>query len=262
MAGPGHPRWFPSVKIVDRNRFPMSEPFEREFRGLQSFAPVSRLHPGLVHVLHVGRNELRGAFYYIMDAADDDQTGAHIEPKIYMPKTLASQITRRGRLPVRECVQLGLELTAALEFLHGAKLVHRDLKPENIIFVNDRPKLADIGLVTTLHAESGQATRLGTEGYLAPEGPGTAAADVFGLGKLLYEAATGRPCAQFPELPDDLTPEAESDHLIQLHEILLTACENRPPLIAIPRLRRWVTRCLLCTPNCSNLALAPHDPCR
>jgi len=51
---------------------------------------------------------------------------------------------------------------------------------------------------------------------------------VFALGKTLYEAATGNACAQFPELPSNLNAGPDADALLQLHEILLTACETDP----------------------------------
>ena len=219
---------FAAVKIVYRKNFPRPEPFEREFRGMKIFAPMSRSHPGLVHILHVGRNDLRGCFFYIMEAADDEVSGANIEPDRYVPRTLAGEIARRGRLPVEECVELALRLASALDHLHQRQLVHRDIKPSNIIFVGGEPKLADVGLVTGLAGEAGEVTRVGTAGYLAPEGPGTAAADVFALGKTLYEAATGCECGRFPELPTNLSAGADADALLRLHEILLTACETDP----------------------------------
>ena len=57
--------------------------------------------------------------------------------------------------------------------------------------MDGRPKLADIGLVTDA---SDARSFVGTEGYLPPEGPGTPAADIFALGKGLYEAPSGH-CA-------------------------------------------------------------------
>src|SRR5439155_12016996 len=91
---------FHAVKIIYRKNFPRAAPFEREFRGIQKFSPISRSHPGLVHILHVGRNDLRGCFYYIMEAADDERRGSNIEPESYEPRMLAREIARRGRLPV------------------------------------------------------------------------------------------------------------------------------------------------------------------
>ena len=219
---------FRAVKIIHRKRFPTAEPFEREFQGMTNFAPISRSHPGLVHILHVGRNELGGYFYYIMEAADDETSGQRIHPDRYRPKTLAGEIARLGRLPARDCLQLALDLTSALEHLHKHQLLHRDLKPANIIFVNGQPKLADIGLVTTMTADARDATRIGTSGFLAPEGAAMAAADVYALGKTLYQAATGSECARFPEFPEDLATGQDSGAFLRLHEILLTACETDP----------------------------------
>src|SRR5262249_21724698 len=59
-----------AVKIVFRAKFEDSAPYEREFRGIQKFEPVSRSHDGLVDVLQVGRNDELGYFYYIMELAD------------------------------------------------------------------------------------------------------------------------------------------------------------------------------------------------
>src|SRR5262245_45941305 len=60
-----------AVKVVRRESFEDSRPYEREFEGLQQFEPLSRTHEGLVDVLQVGRNEEREFFYYVMELADD-----------------------------------------------------------------------------------------------------------------------------------------------------------------------------------------------
>ncbi len=46
-----------AVKIVWREDFELTKTFHREFQGIQQFEPISRGHPGLVHILHVGWNE-------------------------------------------------------------------------------------------------------------------------------------------------------------------------------------------------------------
>ena len=139
----------------------------------------------------------------------------------YTASTLRHDLKTRGRLPAEECVELGLALTSALEHLHQHGLVHRDIKPSNIIFVNGQPKLADIGLVT----EAGDARSIvGTEGYLAPEGPGSPQADLFSLGKLLYETSTGQDRRQFPDLPVELKEWPDAAGLRELNEVVLKAC--------------------------------------
>ena len=102
---------------------------------------------------------------------------------------------------MEECVQLGLTLTAALSQLHQQGLVHRDIKPSNIIFVNGTPKLADIGLMARV---SDPRSFVGTAGFIPPEGPGTSQADLYSLGKVLYEISTGKDRQDFPELPAEL----------------------------------------------------------
>src|SRR6266516_7405692 len=57
-----------AVKIVYRRTFEDAQPFEREFRGIQKFEPISRSHDGLVDILQVGGTE--DYFYYVMELAD------------------------------------------------------------------------------------------------------------------------------------------------------------------------------------------------
>jgi hypothetical protein len=177
-----------------------------------------------VRILHVGRDDPEGFFYYVMEAADDCLRQQEIIPEHYCPRSLTNDLTRRGRLSLTECVKLGLALTASLEALHQRDLVHRDIKPSNIIYVNGEPKLADIGLV----ARIGDATssNRGTLGYMPPEGSGKAAADVFSLGKLLYVAWTKMDARDdFPILPPDLDEGDLSTGIPQFNDIILKACE-------------------------------------
>ena len=94
--------------------------------------------------------------------------------------------------------------------LHENGLIHRDIKPANIIFAAGLHKLADIGLVTSI---SDDVSFVGTMGFCPPEGPGTPLADIYGLGKVLYEAATGLGRERFPDLPpefDEVVDRLES----------------------------------------------------
>ena len=114
-------------------------------------------------------------------------------------------------------------LASALAHVHQHGLVHRDIKPSNIIFVQGAPKLADIGLVTDADTT---LSYVGTEGFIPPEGPGAAQADIFSLGKVLYEISMGRDRQEFPKLPSDLLELTNPDALVEFNEILLKACES------------------------------------
>src|SRR5439155_12269481 len=116
-----------AVKIVYRCSFESDQPFDREFRGIQNFDPISRTHESQLNILHVGRNP--ESFFYVLELADDQTSGQKIDPEKYVPKTLKSELEQRGRLPVAECLRIGLALTTALSHLHKHGLVHRDIKP-------------------------------------------------------------------------------------------------------------------------------------
>jgi len=216
-----------AVKVVWRSRFSSERPYEREFTGIRQFEPISRSHPAVVHILHVGRDDAAEYFYYVMELADavDGEPAASLAR--YVPRTLASELKSRGRLPLIEVLALGVQLAGALGHIHRHRLVHRDVKPSNVIFVDGQVKLADIGLVTG--ADEAKSF-VGTEGFIPPEGPGSAQADIFGLGRLLYEAATGKDRCDFPDLPVDLDSwsSAERTGLLELNEILTRACAPKP----------------------------------
>jgi len=211
-----------AVKVVHRSTFESERAFQREFQGMSAFEPISRAHAGFVDILHVGRtNEY---LYYIMELADDHVAARKIDILNYEPRTLKSDLARHKRLSAAESIRLGLSLTEALEALHARDLTHRDIKPSNIIFIDGVPKLADIGLV----AATGQQSFVGTEGYVPPEGPGTPQADIFSLGKLLYEISTGKDRLDFPELDSQLSGRPDKVQLLQLNDLLMKACANEP----------------------------------
>jgi WD40 repeat protein len=239
-----------AVKAVFRASFKTDDPYEREFRGIQRFEPISRSHDGFVDVLQVGRDDADGYFYYVMELADafapeaDQQSNleAHLpqseapappigfagyvpDPDAYVPRTLREDVRHRGRLPVEECIQLALNLSLALAHLHRQGLIHRDLKPSNIIFVRGIPKLADIGLVTDL---SEAHSFVGTEGFIPPEGPNTPQADIYSLGKVLYEISMGKDRKDFPEPATLLGEGQESQRLEELNAVILKACASNP----------------------------------
>ena len=213
-----------AVKIVDRRTFESEKAFEREFEGMARFEPISRSDAGFVDILHVGRDPGGDFFYYVMELADDHVGDRRLDAEHYIPKTLKSELARRSRLLVDECVTIGLSLTRALAALHRHGLVHRDIKPANIIFVSGNPKIADIGLV----AARGQNSFVGTEGYVPPEGPGSVQADLYSLGKVLYEIAMGKDRLDFPAVNTRLDELPDKAALVRLNEVLLRACATNP----------------------------------
>jgi WD40 repeat protein len=252
-----------AIKVVRRGAFDHSRPYEREFIGIQRFEPVSRSHEGLVDILQIGRDEEAGYFYYVMEVADEALAEPNVEtrnsrhaaigtletepgkeeigkPRLspalrgadsgfcdsdpYVPKTLAHQLTQKGRLPAGECINLAFSLAGAVAHLHKHGLIHRDIKPSNIIFVHGVPKLADIGLVSEVDESH---SYVGTEGYIPPEGPGTRHADLYSLGKVIYEASTGKDRTQFPSLPVEMAQEEQGTSLLELNSIFLKACAQQ-----------------------------------
>ncbi|HEY2191437.1 MAG TPA: serine/threonine-protein kinase [Actinomycetospora sp.] len=119
---------------------------------------------------------------------------------------------RGGRLGAVDLGHLGQHLCSALGYLHAQGYLHLDVKPSNVIASQGIARLIDLGLARSPGLGTPGA---GTPGYMAPEQlagePLTAATDVWGLGLVLYEAATGFAPFEVPDphlsgrCPDTLT---------------------------------------------------------
>lgn len=109
--------------------------------------------------------------------------------------SLAARIGEEGALAEREVVDVGAAICAGLAAAHRAGVVHRDLKPENVLFAKDgRVVVTDFGIA---HAGEGRDSAvIGTPAYMAPEqltaGPVDLRADIYALGAVLFEMATGQ----------------------------------------------------------------------
>jgi CHASE2 domain-containing sensor protein len=217
-----------ALKVVYLAKFEgNTDPYDREFKGVKRYMPVSDKHPGLLRVNFVSEKNQAGYFFYVMELGDSLAAGWKRKPSTYKPRDLISE-RKQGRgqkLPVRECVRIGLVLADALDFLHWQGLTHRDIKPQNVIFVNGRPKLADIGLVAEIRPDQTR-TYVGTPGYMPPppELPGTPQADVYALGVMLYVLATGRNPSFFPEISTTLADSTGLPEFFRLNEVILKAC--------------------------------------
>jgi hypothetical protein len=167
------------------------ERFEREARLVSSLA-----HPHICVLYDVG--EADGRTFLVME---------HLAGE-----NLAERLAR-GPLPTRQVLRIGAEIAEALAHAHHQGIVHRDLKPGNVMLTPAGAKLLDFGLskaagaqpasgptLTTLAGHppplTEEGTLLGTMPYMAPEQvegrPADARSDIFALGAVLYEMATGR----------------------------------------------------------------------
>ncbi len=204
------------------------ERFEREARAASALN-----HPNILTVFDVGRE--RDAAFLVMELIDG--------------VTLRERIADCA-LPPREVVSIGAQIADGLAAAHQAGLVHRDLKPDNVMVTRDgRVKILDFGLAKPLATSlAGQHTQtaiseagmlVGTIGYVAPEqvrgGAATAQSDLFSLGVVLYESATGQRAFSRPTTVETLNailkedpPELPATVPIGLRQIIAHCLEKEP----------------------------------
>jgi serine/threonine protein kinase len=137
----------------------------------------------------------------LLDARLDDPV-PHLVFEYVEGPTLARLLDDRGALPPGDVVRLGLQIGAALHYLHEVGIAHLDVKPENVAVRDGRAVLLDFDLAQRFgeresdsRPKSGRRPR-GSPPYMAPEqvrrAPASAAMDLFALGATLYEAASDR----------------------------------------------------------------------
>ena len=216
-----------AVKVVASASPDDRDMFRRELAGITRFQAATLGQPTQLAILHVEVDDSQGLLRYVMELADDASGEAAFDPESYVPLTLKELRHRRGRLPVAEVARIGVHVARGLAFLHSKGLLHRDVKPSNVIMVGGVPKLSDLGLVTSSETA---VTQVGTQGYVAPEGPGTPAADLYSLGLVLYELATDQSPGNFPCLPTQAASWHDAADFASLNDILLRACSRDPAL--------------------------------
>ncbi|WP_426592366.1 serine/threonine-protein kinase [Cellulomonas sp. McL0617] len=199
-------------------------------------------HPGLVTLYDAGTTH-----------TDDGAQQLFLVMELVDGPTLASRL-RQGGLSAPEVAALGRELADALAAVHAREIVHRDIKPANVLLTGGDVldggsagrrgvKLADFGIARLADGTrlTATGTTVGTVSYLSPEqalggalGP---ASDVYALGLVLIECATGRPAfsgtlaevaavrlTTSPSVPASLGP----DLVALLEQMTRIAPEERP----------------------------------
>ena len=165
--------------------------FEREARAVAALN-----HPNIVAIFDIG--EENGLVYFVSELVEGE--------------SLRNRITL-GPLPVRELLDIAVQMADGIAAAHAAGITHRDLKPENIMLTRDgRVKILDFGLArqawlplrtpdrtVTMH-ETQPGTVMGTANYMSPEQVRGLAVDYrsdqFSFGIILYEMATGKQAFQ------------------------------------------------------------------
>ncbi|HEV2835275.1 MAG TPA: protein kinase [Pyrinomonadaceae bacterium] len=151
-------------------------------------------HPNIVTIYAI--EEAEGVDFIVMELVDGE--------------TLSTHLALNGALPLPSLLDIGIQITDALQAAHTVGIIHRDIKPSNILITNKGiVKVTDFGLAKLVRANidaidrealtlaanlTGPGVVLGTAAYMSPEQtrgePLDARSEIFSLGTVLYEAAT------------------------------------------------------------------------
>ncbi len=171
-------------------------------------------HKNIVQVYDVGEDSSTGQLFLVMEFVERG--------------TLKDFLKEKGKLTLKEALPLFKGIAQGLSYSHRKNLVHRDIKPANILLTDSlEPKIVDFGL-----AQAGRDSELsmsgygmGTAVYMPPEQRRDAksvnhTADIYALGKVLYEMFTG-------EMPDNIDP-SEIPPPPQLADIIFKCTKPKP----------------------------------
>ena len=187
--------------------------FTQRFR--QEAASAANLQsPYIVNVYDWGQDS--GTYYIVMEYVRGSD--------------LKTAIKERGAINQRKVAEIGSQVCQALSVAHNLDIIHRDIKPQNIMVQADgNVKVMDFGIARAKNSVKTQTSSvLGTAHYVSPEQAQgkelTYASDIYSLGIVLYEAATGK-------LPFD-GPDAVSVAMKQVQEQPVPPSQVNPAIDA------------------------------
>lgn len=163
----------------------------------------------------------------VYDWGHDDDT-YYIVMEYVRGSDLKTAINERGAINQRKVAEIGSQVCQALSVAHKLDIIHRDIKPQNIMVQPDgNVKVMDFGIARAKNSVKTQTSSvLGTAHYISPEQAQgkelTATSDIYSLGIVLYEAATGR-------LPFD-GPDAVSVAMKQVNDLPAFPHEINPDI--------------------------------
>jgi WD40 repeat protein/serine/threonine protein kinase len=173
-----------AIKLISVGAMASSDMVKRFKIEAETAAGLS--HPNIVPIHEIG-----------------EQSGQHFFSMKLIEGPTLKQALGRKPMDVRQAAQLLAAVSRAVHFAHQRGVLHRDLKPSNMLLDDTgAPHLTDFGLAKLIEQDS-VLTRtnevMGTPAYMSPEQARgdtkavTTAADVYGLGAVLYETLTGKP---------------------------------------------------------------------
>ena len=215
-----------AVKVM-LSQFANDEDFSRRFRQ-EAAAAANLQSPYIVNVYDWGHDA--GTYFIVMEYVRGSD--------------LKSAIKQRGAINQRKVAEIGSQVCQALSVAHSQDIIHRDIKPQNIMIQPDgNVKVMDFGIARAKNSVSEKTGNvLGTAHYISPEQAQgkdlTAATDIYSLGVVMYEAATGKLPFDAPEamsvammqVQDEPLPPSAINESIDpaLESIILKAMEKNP----------------------------------
>ena len=172
-----------AIKVL-KDEFSKDEVFVKRFRT-EAQSAASLIHPNIVSVFDVGED--KGISYIVMELLES--------------KTLKDYIQAKGPLSSELTLKIAVQIASALEAAHKAHIVHRDIKPQNIMLnQNLVAKVTDFGIAKVANTSTATITSfgktMGSVHYFSPEhakgGYTDAKSDLYSLGVVMYEMATGK----------------------------------------------------------------------